>query len=138
MLKKVLVLLLSFVLVISFLSLNNLPIFNDYADEYEVYLNDFSCSNSIVNVDKDKFPFVLNVKGQSVVIEKDKFELEKFLLDLNAKLVLVESGEDYSCYYAYSPKIKQSKIIKDKNVNIHIAIKKQSVKVGSPIIYGSF
>ena len=138
MIKKVFVLLLSFVMVISLFVFNNAPIFKNYADEYEVYLNDFSCSNSIIRVDKNKFPFIFNAKGQSAVIKKENFYLENFLLDFGAKLVFVESGEDYSCYYAYSPNFKQSKIINEKKVNLHIAIKKDSVKVGSPIIYGSF
>ena len=117
---------------------NNAPVFKNFADEYEVYLTDFSCSNKIINVDKNKYPFIINVKGESAVIDKEKFNLQSFLSDLNAELVLVESDENYSCYYAYSPNIKKSKAFKDKTINLHIAITDDCVKVGSPLIYGSF
>ena len=138
MLKKVLAILFSCFIITGLFVFNNSPIFENYADEYEVYLTDFSCSNKIINVNKSLYPFVANVKGESVVIEKADFCLQSFLTDFNAQLVLVESAENYTCYYAYSPKIKNSKVIKDKTVNLQIALTSQSVKVGSPIIYGSF
>ena len=138
MLKKVLVLVLSSIVVISMFVFNNAPVFKNFADEYEVYLTDFSCSNKIINVDKNKYPFIINVKGESAAIEKEKFNLQSFLSDLNAELVLVESDENYTCYYAYSPNIKKSKAFKDMTINLHIAITDNCVKVGSPIIYGSF
>ena len=138
MLKKVLALLLSCFIITGLFVFNNSPIFKNYADEYEVYLTDFSCSNKIISVDKNKYSFILGIKGESVVIEKADFCLQSFLTDFNARVVLVESAENYTCYYAYSPNIKSSRQINDKAVNLHIALTDQRVKVGSPIIYGSF
>ena len=138
MFKRVLVILLSFFIVIGLFAFNNTPIFINYADEYEIYLTDFSCSNKIVSVNKYKYPFVFNVKGESAVVEKENFDLQSFLKELNAQLVFCESDQSYDCYYAYSPNIKKSKLINNKMVNLHIAITSQAVKVGSPIIYGSF
>lgn len=138
MFKKVLVFLLSSFVVISLFVFNNSPLFTNYADEYEVYLTDFSCSSKIIGVSKARFPFILNVKGESVQLKKESFDLENFLKDLNAEIVMIESVENYDCYYAYSPDIKRSKIVYDKTVNLHIAIGNNSVKVGSPLIYGSF
>ena len=129
---------LSSFIMLSLLVFNNTPIFRNYADEYEVYLTDFSCSNKIISVDKYKYPFIFNVKGECAVLNKDKFRLQSFLNDLNAQIVFIESDEDYDCYYAYSPNIKNSKVIKNQLVNLHVAILKDCVKVGSPIIYGSF
>ena len=80
MLKKVLALLLSFFIITGLFVFNNSPIFKNYADEYEVYLTDFSCSNKIISVDKNKYSFILGIKGESVVIEKADFCLQSFLL----------------------------------------------------------
>ena len=138
MLKKVFVLIFSVFIVMSLIVFNNTPVFSDYADKYEVYLTDFSCSEKIISVNKFQYPFVFNVKGESAIIEKQNFSLTAFLKDLNAQIVICESGENYTCYYAYSPTLKKSKVIKDKMINLHIAITENCVKVGSPIIYGSF
>ena len=138
MLKKMLVIFLSSLIVISLFVFNSSPVFNNFADEYEVYLTDFSCSNQIIKADKHNYPFILNVKGESAVLKKEDFNLQSFLNTFSAKLVLEESDENYSCYYAYSPNIKSAKKVKDKTVNLHIAITDDCVKVGSPIIFGSF
>jgi hypothetical protein len=64
-------------------------------------LTDFSCSEKIISVNKFEYPFILNVKGESAIIEKQNFSLTDFLKDLNAQIVLYENGENYICYYAY-------------------------------------
>jgi hypothetical protein len=138
MLKKVFVLIFSAFIVLSLIVFNNAPVFSEYADEYEVYLTDFSCSEKIISVNKFEYPFIFNVKGESAIIKNQNFSLTDFLNELNAQVVHCESGEDYTCYYAYSPTLKRSKVINDKLVNLHIAITQKGVKVGSPIIYGSF
>lgn len=138
MIKKVFVFVISAIIILSLFVFNKMPIFANYANSYEAYLTDFSCSNKIINVNKFAYPFMFNIKGESAVLEKETFNLQTFLTDLNAKVVDIESGETYTCYYAYSPDIKKTKVINGQAVNLHIAITDKQVKVGSPIIYGSF
>lgn len=117
---------------------NNMPVFFKYADKYEVYLTDYSCSNATKNVFLLEYLFTFNVKGESCVIDKNEFEKEKFLSDFSATEMFSESTGEIVCFYAYSPKIKYTEKINGKTVNLHVAIGKDQVKVGSPIIYGSF
>ena len=71
-------------------------------------------------------------------IEKQEFELHSFLLEMGARIVFSEKTDKKVCYYAYSPKIKYIERVNNHNINLHIVIGENSVKVGSPIIYGSF
>lgn len=62
-----------------------------------------------------------------------------FLLNkYNAKLVCVEELDGITNYYYYSKKLPKIEVVKDKKVNIHIAISLETIVVGSPIIYGAY
>ena len=138
MIKKVFVFVISAIIILSLFVFNNTPVFINYADNYEAYLTDFSCSNKIIKVNKYTYPFTLNIKGESAVLKKETFNLQSFLEDLNAEIIAMENGEKYTCYYAYSPDIKKTRVINGQTINLHIAITDKQVKVGCPIIYGSF
>ena len=138
MFKKAVVVILSVVFISGIFFVNNMPVFYKYADKYEVYLTDYSCSSATKNVLLLEYLFTFNVKGESCVIAKKEFEIQEFLSDFSATEIFSESTGEIVCVYAYSPKIKYSKNIGGKTVNLHFAIGKDQVKVGSPIIYGSF
>lgn len=138
MLKKVLTILSALVLIICLFFLNNSPLFTGDTSSYEIYLDDCSNSNAIVSIKQGDYPFIFNKKGESVCIEKQTFELHSFLLEMKARLIFSEQIDGKICYYAYSPKIKYIESVKNQNINLQIVVSDVVVKVGSPIIYGSF
>ena len=137
MLKKVLVIVLSLTLLISLFFFNRVPVI-DRQNEYEVYLGSYSTSSQIKKVNSDGFKFILGIKGESFTTEIEEFYLEEFLSELDACIIFIENLTDSICYYGYSPKIKYLQMLKGKLINVHIVVAKEVVKVGFPIIYGSF
>jgi len=117
---------------------NNAPIFLKFSDNFEVYTVNYSSSSEIINVNALTYRFIFSKKGESASIERDKFNLSDFLSSMNAKIIFTEQVEDRNIYYAYSPSIKYLKVIGDKKINLQICVKTDSVKVGSPLIFGSF
>ncbi len=108
------------------------------AKEYEVYFKNYSQSNQLQTIDKSQFKFVLGVKGESFTIDVKDFCLEDFLTKIDGDICFIENLENVVCYYGYSKKVKYLEMINGKIINVHIAISKSYVKVGFPIIYGSF
>ena len=86
---------------------------------------------------------VFFVQGESVrfcVAEEEKMETlaRDILKEYNAVLVCEEEACGVISYYAFSPNLYQGVQINGKKVNLHIAVKKGEVAVGSPIIFGGF
>lgn len=138
MLKSTITYLLALSLIFLFCYINVTPVFKGYADEYEVYLGNKGSLSQIISVNESDFIYLENLSGESFTIDKENFNLEKFLTDYDAKLVFVEEIESGISYYAYSKKIKYKANIDKKLINLHVFIGKTNIKVGSPIIYGSF
>ena len=138
MLKKCMVIFSSIVLIIAMFCISNMPIFTDKSDSYEVYLENSSNSQTIMSVNLIDFALIFNKKGESVCMEKKGFELHNFFSEMKAKLLFVEEIDGKVSYYAYSPKLKYMQRVKGYNVNLHVVVGESTVKVGSPIIYGSF
>ena len=138
MLKKIITTVLS-VICCFFLCLSVAkPVFSDYADSFELYLHECSSNASIVFVSKSDYPFISDIKGESCKLLKSEFEIEKFLNEFSATVHFTEVIDEGTAYYAYSEKIRYSAEVKGQRINLHIFIAKESVTVGSPLIYGSF
>ena len=138
MLKKIVVVLSVIILIACLFFANNTPLFNGYANKCEIYLDDCSNSKAILTIKNHEYPFIFNKKGESVCVEKQNFELHSFLLQMSARIVFSERVDGKTSYYAYSPKLKYIERLNNHAINLHIVIGENSVKVGSPIIYGSF
>ena len=138
MLKKICVIISAVVLLVSLYFFNKMPIFNGLANTFEVYLSDYSDTRTQLSLRENEFIFLSGVKGESCVIEDENFDLEKYLTQMRASIIFTHEFEEYKNYYAYSPKIKYYKIIDGKMINLHVCVKKDQIKIGSPIIYGSF
>ena len=108
------------------------------ANEYEVYFKSYSQSSWLKTIDKNQFKLVLGIKGESFTIDINDFCLEEFLSQIDGDICFIESLENVVCYYGYSKKVKYLEMINGKIINVHIAISKNYVKIGFPIIYGSF
>ena len=137
MLKKLCTLLLCFTLLTACYLANSVPVFASYANSYQVYFSDYSNLNGIKTVKKPHYFLFLNKKGESCVVQ-DGVTAEQILSDFNATIVRVEQHCLGKSIYAYSGKIKYKKRVFGCIVNLHIEISDSGVRVGSPIIYGSF
>lgn len=114
------------------------PIFEDYAENFEICLEQGSFSSKIFSVDAREFAFYSGIKGESCKLTKADFNLKELLDNFDAKIVMQEDLQNCVCYYAFSPKIKYIESIKGRRVNLHVAVSKDSVTIGAPLIYGSF
>ena len=66
------------------------------------------------------------------------YDYANFLKENSAKLIFIEEVDGVKNYYYYSKKIPLKEIIKNKKVNIQIAVSSDLIVIGSPIIYGSY
>ncbi len=114
------------------------PIFENYASDFEVYLNDASSLAQIEKVDKIEYYFQRGVKGESVQLSLNGFSLENLLEEFDAEIKFSEQTSDSEIYYAYSPKIRFKKQVKGQTVNLHVVLTKDRAILGSPLIFGSF
>ncbi len=63
---------------------------------------------------------------------------QEILSKARAKVVQVEVVGDIIIYYAYSSRLGQGVNIDGKKVNLQIATDKNKIKIGSPLIMGSY
>lgn len=70
-----------------------------------------------------------------VSIKINGCDIEEKLNLLNAKRAHYFTDGEVENYYFFSEKVHDFEIINGKKVNIHLAVKKGEIVVGSPIIY---
>ncbi len=136
MFKRYFIVFLSVAFMLSLYFTVNKPLFSDYADRYELYLKENSSVAEIVNADNYSFPFYVSVKGEACVVKCG--DEKEIIGDFNAEIIFTEETDDAVIIYAYSEKIPYEKIVKGKKVNLQIVKRNDVIKVGSPLIYGSF
>lgn len=67
--------------------------------------------------------------------------IQKTILELKAKKVFSESGDNFENVYYYSPKIPYHVTIKGKKVNLHVSYGNSpegKAKIAAPINYGGY
>lgn len=111
------------------------PIFANYSNTYELYIGSSSSNAKIVSAGIKEYPFIKNVKGESCIVD---CTVENVISDFNAVVIFTEQTAEGVSYYAYSKDLKKSKILRGEEINLHVFVGKDYVKVGSPIIFGSF
>lgn len=117
---------------------NRKPVFIDYSNSFVLYTNSNSSNCAFKSVNRLEYCFSINVFGEECSVKKENFDLQEFLDDFSARIVLVEYTESGTSYYAYSNKVKYLQVIKGQKINLHVAISGDMVYLGSPVIYGSF
>lgn len=117
---------------------NTKPLFSNYSDSFTVYVGSNSSNAQILTVDGKDYRFIKDVTGESVKISNLGFDVNEFFEKYNAKIVFTETTDGVVSYYGYSKDIKYQTTIGGKRINLHVAVTKDSVTVGAPIIYGSF
>ena len=138
MVKKISLCLVCVLAVVGVTICSGQPVFINYSNHFELYLNSSSSMAKIISVDYKNFYHYKNVCGESVEINVEFFELQDFLQDFNAKVLFAENIQDGVSYYVYSPKIKYQKIVNGKRVNLQLVQKKNYINAGAPLIFGSF
>lgn len=118
--------------------INSSTYFDEYNGVYEVYLSSNSSKAKIVSVDKRNAGSFICKTGEAIFIENSELDIDKILDDFKAKLIFVENTNEGISYYGYSQKIKFQKRINGKDINIHVFKGNNGIKIGLPIIYGSF
>ena len=88
--------------------------------------------NILNNLNNDK------IQGESFCFKGQFDDAFKILSSLNAKIVFEEKFDEFSVFYAYSPKLDNIIYIDSKKINIQIAYKNETITVGTPVILGSF
>ncbi len=76
-----------------------------------------------------------NVCGECATFTK--FDLEDYLESVNGKVVFKEELSDSVNYYCEAD-LPYSVILYGREINLHVCIKKDGVKVASPIIFGGY
>ena len=103
---------------------------------YKLYLKNYSSECKIIKTDKNGFLAEIYKTGEATVINNS--DVDKILKDFSAETVFYEEVGDITEIYAFSKKIRYKKSVGGKIVNLHIIKNKTTIKVGSPIIFGSF
>ncbi len=138
MLKKTFIFMFVILSLISIYAVNRKPLFVDYSDSFVLYTKSSSSNCDMKKVNAIEYLFYTDVFGEACEIDRENFDLEKFLLQFDAKLIFSERFDGGESYYAYSKNTKYSRVVNGKRISLQIAVSKDKVYLGSPIIYGSF
>lgn len=79
--------------------------------------------------------FLTNVCGEST--EFKELDIDGFLSHVGGQIIFSESAAGITNYYC-SARLPYSVTMDGAEVNLHIAVCENSVKVGSPIIFGGY
>ncbi|MFR5101675.1 MAG: YwmB family TATA-box binding protein [Christensenellaceae bacterium] len=63
---------------------------------------------------------------------------EKIIKRYRAKLCFAEEISETVSYYCYSPMLKGGVVLRGKKINFHIAVRTESIVLGTPIIFGGY
>ena len=141
MLKKVSLIFTAIILILITGITNTKPVFGGFADNfdcYEIYTSTYSSTENIIAVTTLKeYLSVAKKKGESCRGRGDASK-DSIFSAFNARLIYIEETKEGTSYYGYSNKIKYQTEIKGGKVNLHVFVAKDYIKVGSPIIFGSF
>lgn len=104
---------------------------------YTFYLGESSSARAVAS-DMPVLDKLLlgNVRGESAEYEGDRYEELK--ARFRAELLFSEKADGVENYYLYSPVLGECVEIGGKKVNLHIAVRKESTAVGTPIIFGGY
>ena len=135
MLKKLFCTIIAAAVLVSAWAAASVPVFKDFSDVFEVYLEDGSSNAKIVHSDEKSFIMTFSRTGESCKTTRSEKEILEYF---NAKVLFTEQTCEGTGIYAFTEKIKYRENVCGKTVNLHIFVGKTQTTVGSPIIYGSY
>lgn len=107
-------------------------------ENYVFYCGTSSADCKTVRADKNAKVmriFLGNVCGEGA--EYKELDIKEFLTSVGGKIIFSESAAGIVNYYC-SADLPYSTVLDGTEINLHIAVCENSVKVGSPIIFGSY
>lgn len=141
MFKKLFISFLAVTLIFCVFNIGSKPVFAEITDSfngYEIYTANYSSTEKVVTLSAKKDYYTVAKKcGESCRVRED-VDKDSVFKALNATLVFCEETENGINYYGYSRNIKYKTEINGKTVNLQVFVCKDYVKVGAPIIFGSF
>ena len=123
-----------FLLVFSVFMIWKSSYFTSFGGATESYLYRNS-STAVVTDDKVKAFFSLST-GERIALNGEDYQ--SVLCKYGAKIVFTEQAEGGQSIYAYSDKIAFLKVVNGEKINMQIFVKDGNMKVGFPLIYGSY
>ena len=88
---------------------------------------------------------LVGLKGESAVYVFENGEagadaafVERILDEYRAKICFVEEAAGTLSYYCYSPRLKNGVLLEGRKINLHIAVRAESIALGTPIIFGGY
>ena len=136
MLKKFICLALSFLTLYSLKVVSAKPIFSAFSSSFEICIGEKS-NGSFYTVNNLSYGLFNGITGESCTVDENYTE-EYVISFFNAEKVFVERVENLTITYYFSPSINKVEIINGKKVNLQTCKSNNYLKVGSPLIYGSF
>lgn len=88
------------------------------------------------NKAKETLKFLSNCSGFMLTFNGTKEDVKALLNEI--KIIKIEFLNDIETYYAYSCGLLYSTMLESKKVNLQIAINRNIITIGSPIILGSY
>ena len=86
-----------------------------------------------------------DLKGESAVYVfengaegTDETFVERILDEYRAEICFVEEAAGTLCYYCHSPRLKNGVMLEGQKINLHIAVRAESIALGTPIIFGGY
>ncbi len=133
MLKKIICGICAILTVLLIFLLNGVPIFNSLSNDIEIYEHSYSSSCILLN-DKNYSFFKT---GEGAVV-KTGIQVSDIIDYFNAEVKNWQSSNGITNYYCFTKEIKGYKKLFNTKINLHIAVKEGVIKIGTPIIFGSF
>ena len=137
MFKRLLMIFLASLMIVGVWTFNSRSVFYGYSDKLTIYFDE-SSSGEMLTINSNNFSLFSGVKGESIVVDKNTFNLHNFIKDFDCKVLFIEECEEGQSIYGYSDKIRYKKVLHGEVVNLHIFIGEKNLSLGSPIIFGSF
>lgn len=108
------------------------------AESYSFFVGDTSKNCREVRADSHaalKKLTLTKVCGESA--EYTEFDLESYLQSVNGEIIFVETLSDSVNYYCKAD-LPYSVNLYGESINLHVCVRTDGVKVGSPIIFGGY
>ncbi len=110
----------------------------DYGDAYTFFTGDTSknCNQVTLteNIERERLKLT-GVCGECATYTQ--FDFENYLKTVNGEIVFCEKLSDSVNYYCKAD-LPYSVELYGKTINLHVCIRKDGVKVASPIIFGGY
>lgn len=109
---------------------------NAAKEEYYLYSPSSQAERTLFLRAKD----VLFLEGMSYEYETSDGEAfaQEMIRSFRAVVLETETLDGVTSYYCYSPRLGDTTVLFGCKINLHIAVKGDLVKVGSPIIFGGY